>query len=54
MQEMSQKLRESLCLNWMDTVKYCIVKNVGVNPVIFGRVHYMKRLIKIFSFLCNE
>ena len=34
----------------MDTVKYCIVKNVGVNPVIFDRVHYMKRLIKYFLF----
>ena len=36
------------------TVKYCIVKNVGVNPVIFDRVHYMKRLIKYFLFLCTE
>ena len=38
----------------MDTVKYCIVKNVSVNPVIFDRVHYMKRLVKYFLFLCTE
>ena len=34
----------------MDTVKYCIVKNVSVNPVIFDWVHYMKRLVKYFLF----
>ena len=35
-------------------MKNIALKNFCVNPVIFDRVYYIKRLVKYFHFLCTE